>query len=544
MPVNGNISVQRSVLPDGIAGVDATVKKIVELAHSIYGSKSAKIRALAIDIVRNAGLPSKDYYGEMIAIHNWVRDNIRYFRDPIGQETISYPEETAFNSRGGDCDDMTVLEIALLGAIGIEAYPVVVGMYPNHFSHVYLHGKVPDGKGRNAGQIVPLDPIMKNWPAGREAKDVKAKKLYANLSNPLTMNGLPMGNDLGDLGDIGAYAIAPSYLDTEDSHAGSLVIPDGKASMLHNDKTVANSTRVNMPFSGLDGMFMGGREDGFSETSAGNGGTIVKSGGQLVPKGFIRNEPDLAETMAMTPATSKQLGPRGPIFARRAKDNRDNLQTNSAQDVASLAQQLKDRTVTGARIEQQVGKKRYELPSVQQAMLKQNGLVANPVKPLDGKKVVVLNSVSLDRLGQAPMPCKTLGEELAGAEMELAGAKHAFVTFARQAQIPQPAALKEKALRSAIASQKAVNSLESRVLTLRQKTRGLTSFGPRNNVRSNAVMQGEIRARRPQDMRGLGEDTGVMATLKKPIVWGSILAFVGVFALRMYLKKRHAAAAA
>ncbi len=551
MPVNGNIQVQRSVLPDGIAGVDATVRKVVELAHGIYGSKSAKIRAAAIDIVREAGIPDKDYFGEIVAIHNWVRDNIRYVRDPIGQETLSYPEETLFNSKAGDCDDMTTLEIALLGAIGMEAYPVVIGMFPNHFSHIYLHAKVPEGKGRNAGRVLPLDPIMKNWPAGREAANVKAKKMYAHLSNPLTMNGLPMSG-LGDLGDIGAYAIAPSYLDTEDSHAGSLVVPDAKASHIHNDKTVANSTRVNMPFEGLDGLFGGGMgaeaDASFSATSAGDGGTIVQSGGQMVPKGFIRNEPDLAESLAMTPATLRELGPRGPIFAQRARQNKDMLQTNVDQNVVSLAQQLKDKTVRGGRVEQRIGQKRYTLPSVQQASRVQQGLTPNKVTKLDGNKVVVLNSIPLDRLGQAPKPCPTLGEELAGTEMALAGAMRNFAALKNIAAKPKPLAQQDAVAREQAQVLAQISALEKKLLALRQKLRTGQTIIPRrpqDQVRAAGVTAGE-REVAPQvlPVSGLGADEGFVGFVKQPIVWGSALAFVGVLALRMYLKKRRAAATA
>jgi hypothetical protein len=100
---NGDIDVQRSVLPPGTAGVDETVARMQEMAKGEYGAKSAKIRALAINVINRAGIGDKDYYGMAKAIHNWVRDEIRYVKDPVGQETLSYPEETAFNSHAGDC---------------------------------------------------------------------------------------------------------------------------------------------------------------------------------------------------------------------------------------------------------------------------------------------------------------------------------------------------------------------------------------------------------------------------------------------------------
>lgn len=532
MPVNGNIPVQRSVLPEGIAGVDATVRKMVELAHSQYGSKSAKIRAAAIDIVRNAGVPDKDYYGEIIAIHNWIRDNIRYVRDPIGQETLSYPEETLFNSRAGDCDDMTVLEIAMLGAIGMEAFPVVVGMFPGHFSHVYLYAKVPPGKHRNAGKILPLDPIMKNWEAGREAKNVKAKKTYPHLSNPMTMNGLSMGQDIGDLG---AYAIAPSYLDTEDSHAGLLVVPDKKASYIHDDKTVANASRVNMPFSGVDSMFGGPvvrpTGDNFTETSAGDGGTIVESGGQLVPKGFIRKEPDLKQTMAMQPATAAELGPRGPIFNRRARDNVDYLKDSEAQVIPSTAAELRGggRTERIPTVPQPVGVKRYDLPNVEQALRRQKGLVANPVRRLDTQPIVAVSgNMTRDRLGMAPKKLPTLGEQLAGLEMELAGTMRQANQAAVQASKPQAMAHRHAWVQECKRAKEKIKLLEKTILDLRQQ------------LRDRGVVTTSMPA--PAPVSGMGE--GIMDTLKKPIVWGPLLAFAGVVALRLILKKRQTSPAA
>ncbi len=199
---NGDIPVSRSRLPDDPSAVDRTVEKMVEMAKGQYGARSAKIRALAINIVNDAHVADKDYYGMIVAIHNWVRDTVRYVKDPVGQETLSYPEETAFNSLAGDCDDKTILEMALLGSIGLRSYPVVIGMQaPGHYSHVYLHAMVPAGKGRAAGQIIPCDPIMREWPVGKEAPayKVKAKKLYSDLSGLAMLDG---------------YADASDYLDT------------------------------------------------------------------------------------------------------------------------------------------------------------------------------------------------------------------------------------------------------------------------------------------------------------------------------------------
>jgi hypothetical protein len=99
----GAVPVRYETLAGGFLGTDQTVARMSAAAMGKYGSKSPKIRALARNIIVQAGVPEKDYEGEARALGKWVRDNIRYLKDPYGQETLSYPEETAFNMRGGDC---------------------------------------------------------------------------------------------------------------------------------------------------------------------------------------------------------------------------------------------------------------------------------------------------------------------------------------------------------------------------------------------------------------------------------------------------------
>ncbi|NEN87968.1 MAG: transglutaminase domain-containing protein [Okeania sp. SIO3H1] len=305
---SGNIQTERSVLPEGaLQATDATVKKMMEVAQSQYGMRSPKIRALAINIVRKAGVREKDYYGEIVAIHKWVQKNIRYVKDPVNQETLSYPEELAFNSKAGDCDDMTILEIALLGSLGHKAWPVIMGVHPGIPSHVYLRAQVPPGKHRMAGRVIDLDPIMKNWPAGKSAPKHKVKIEHdyrdGNYSSGLqrqegsNMNGL--NDDLGSaanmLPGMGDYVTAPSYLDTEDSQVKRLLKPD----LSETTNSVANTAKVSMAMEGIDGMF------------GGMGAEVVE---------------DLSDPTPMQDRNSlDQLGPKGPMTTLAAKEATDAL---------------------------------------------------------------------------------------------------------------------------------------------------------------------------------------------------------------------------
>lgn len=264
--INGNVAIERTRLPEHPEqAVDQTVKRMAEIAYGEYGSRSPKIRAAAIDIVRAAHVPEKDYYGEIVAVHEWIKKNIRYVRDPVNQETLSHPEETLFNSQAGDCDDMVVLESALLGAIGIKSHPVVVGMQPGMYSHVYLRATVPPGRHRKAGEVINLDPIMKQWPAGREAPahKVRAKKTYKQLE-AMMLNG---NDDVCDINDgldtgsnLGAYAVGPSYLDDEFSGAQDLLVTTSHTPDITHDLVLSNTPKAVQSKEGIDGMFGMGME--------------------------------------------------------------------------------------------------------------------------------------------------------------------------------------------------------------------------------------------------------------------------------------------
>ncbi len=147
-------------LPAGSDGTDATIQAMARASMGEYGAGSARIVALARDVINRAGVPERDQRGEVDAIHRYVMAHLRYIRDPLWYEMITYPETLAFESTDGDCDDHAVLEAALLGAVGIPTRFVTYGFGGAIAqSHVALEAKV-------GNQWIPLDPIVKDKPSG------------------------------------------------------------------------------------------------------------------------------------------------------------------------------------------------------------------------------------------------------------------------------------------------------------------------------------------------------------------------------------------
>ncbi len=173
---------QRITLPPGPLATDKTIDLMAKAAMGRFGAQSPRIRALAIRIIREAGVPPNDKRGEIDAIHGWVMGHLRYVNDPLWMETISYPEHLAFVQRDGDCDDHVVLEAALLGAIGVRTRSVTIAPVPGPMSHVYQQAMVMADDGTGQGTKAPvwinLDPIVKKQPSGWAVPNPYAIRVY------------------------------------------------------------------------------------------------------------------------------------------------------------------------------------------------------------------------------------------------------------------------------------------------------------------------------------------------------------------------------
>lgn len=119
-------------IPDGKDGIVETLKIMRGLVREY--KTALFIRNLATEIT--ARVASKDYRGEVEAIQQWVKNNIRYVRDIRDVETLHTPD-VLLNVRAGDCDDQSVLVAALLESIGHSTGFLALGFVPGEFDHVY-----------------------------------------------------------------------------------------------------------------------------------------------------------------------------------------------------------------------------------------------------------------------------------------------------------------------------------------------------------------------------------------------------------------------
>ena len=156
-------------IPPGAAGTRATLQLMSRFVRQY--KKTVPMRELALSIVDRVG-GDKNFSGEVRAVHEYVRKNIRYRRDVNGVETLSTPIKT-LEYRAGDCDDQAVLVATLLEAIGHPTRFVAIKL--NHlgpFVHVYTETKI--------GPKWYSVETTENWPVGYEPPGVKKRMVWNN----------------------------------------------------------------------------------------------------------------------------------------------------------------------------------------------------------------------------------------------------------------------------------------------------------------------------------------------------------------------------
>jgi len=165
--------VRRMSMPGGDRGTEFTVAKIRELVHQ--GMTDQLINRQAMAIVHAAGVQAFDFVGEIRVVFDWVRRNIRFFKDIDGVETLRTAREI-LTIRGGDCDDINaVLLPSLLLTIGHSVRLVTISSdadAPGVFSHIYCEVEI-------GGQWVPLDAARRDPAFGKGPRSYFRKRIWS-----------------------------------------------------------------------------------------------------------------------------------------------------------------------------------------------------------------------------------------------------------------------------------------------------------------------------------------------------------------------------
>lgn len=161
------ITQQLQAIPDGKAGILATLKIMRNLVRE--SKKSLRVRSLALQITQN--LPAKNWALEVSALHEWVKNNIRFVRDIRDVETVHDAERVLYFKQG-DCDDKSILFASLAESIGHPTRFVAVGFSPEMYEHVYTETLI--------GRKWVASDTTENRPFGWSAPDPVTKLIIYN----------------------------------------------------------------------------------------------------------------------------------------------------------------------------------------------------------------------------------------------------------------------------------------------------------------------------------------------------------------------------
>lgn len=181
-------------LLSGDAGTEQTIALMRNAAAEAW--RDPLVRALAGSIIRD--LPPENQKAHTRAIFEWVRHSIRFVRDPVEHETVQSPRWTVTHGFG-DCDDHSLLLVALLGAVGIPTQLVTLALDPagpETFTHIYAEALVE-------GRAIALDTARPGARFDSAPARWFRKRVWqvsdASFQDLQGLSGVPAGLGLGSL---------------------------------------------------------------------------------------------------------------------------------------------------------------------------------------------------------------------------------------------------------------------------------------------------------------------------------------------------------
>lgn len=155
---NQGLTLRPPVQFAGFNGAQDTARAMVRAAQGPRGEKSILVRSMVERIT--AGLQPKDYLGEIVAVRNWVAENVRYINDPLHVELVKDPqrlieEYLAWGKASADCDEICTLIGTMALQLGRVAEFVVAGFgEPGHYTHVFVRVREPKSQ-----KWIVADPV-------------------------------------------------------------------------------------------------------------------------------------------------------------------------------------------------------------------------------------------------------------------------------------------------------------------------------------------------------------------------------------------------
>lgn len=114
--------------------VDTVLREMARLARQ-YRSRP-RVRNVVQTVTRGVDLSDADAVAH--AVWTWIRENVRYVRDPEDTELLQSPDLILKKPRYADCDGMSVLAAAMLSSVNIDSgFRAVALQETGAYDHVY-----------------------------------------------------------------------------------------------------------------------------------------------------------------------------------------------------------------------------------------------------------------------------------------------------------------------------------------------------------------------------------------------------------------------
>ena len=140
----------RSVHQEALAGGDAGVHQTVQRMRSLVDAAKTLPETRAVVLAALRGIREKDTLGEVTALYEWVRDHVRFIRDPVGVEYLQTPaymlrQIAQEGMAAGDCDDASTLFAALAETAGYRTKFRMQAPPGTTFKHVLVDVQIKGG---------------------------------------------------------------------------------------------------------------------------------------------------------------------------------------------------------------------------------------------------------------------------------------------------------------------------------------------------------------------------------------------------------------